>query len=153
MHQKLAPDPFLILLNNLKQPLHARNSFKNEVFWKRTIKKPLKSLLYLFFLIQSLLMDKVIKNKRGLELGTSRSSGHKTSSEKLLYSLHIIWPILMMQILSANLCKSIHDIVNYSISICPLESGKCGKEAKKITKIWISREWKELFRWNKKHFS
>ena len=29
VHQKLAPDPFLILLNNLKQPLHARNSFKN----------------------------------------------------------------------------------------------------------------------------
>ena len=23
----------------------------------------------------------------------------------------------------------------------------------KITKIWISGEWKELFRWNKKHFS
>ena len=28
MHQKLAPDPFLILLNNPKQPLQARNSFK-----------------------------------------------------------------------------------------------------------------------------
>ena len=43
VHQKLAPDPFLILLNNLKQPLHARNSFKNKVFWKRTTKKPEKS--------------------------------------------------------------------------------------------------------------
>ena len=30
--QKLAPDPFLILLNNPKQPLHTRNSFKNKVF-------------------------------------------------------------------------------------------------------------------------
>ena len=30
--QKLAPDPFLILLNNPKQPLHARNSFKNKIF-------------------------------------------------------------------------------------------------------------------------
>ena len=40
MHQKLAPDPFLILLNNPKQPLDARNSFKNKVFWKRIIKKP-----------------------------------------------------------------------------------------------------------------
>ena len=29
-------------------------------------------------------MDKVIKNKRGLELVTSCSSGHKTSSEKFL---------------------------------------------------------------------
>ena len=28
MHQKLVPEPFLILLNNPKQPLHARNHFK-----------------------------------------------------------------------------------------------------------------------------
>ena len=27
VHQKLAPDPFLILLNNPKQPSHARNYF------------------------------------------------------------------------------------------------------------------------------
>ena len=30
---------------------------------------------------------------------------------------------------------------------------KVWKRREKITKIWISREWKELFRWNKKHFS
>ena len=35
-------------------------------------------------------MDKVIKNKTGLELVTSPSSGHKTSSEKFLYSLYIM---------------------------------------------------------------
>ena len=29
MHQKLIPEPFLMLLNNPKQPLHARNSFIN----------------------------------------------------------------------------------------------------------------------------
>ena len=40
VYQKLVPDPFLILLCNLKQPLHARYSFKNKVFWKKTIKKP-----------------------------------------------------------------------------------------------------------------
>ena len=57
------------------------------------------------------------------------------------------------KITSANLYKSIHDIINYSTSMCPFESGKCGKEGKKITKIWISRERKELFRWYKKHFS
>ena len=38
--QKLAPDPFLILINNPKKPLHARNSFKSKVFLKRIIKKP-----------------------------------------------------------------------------------------------------------------
>ena len=40
MHQKLAPDPFLILLNNPKQPVHARNYFKSKIFGKRIIKKP-----------------------------------------------------------------------------------------------------------------
>ena len=29
MHQKLVPDPFLILVKNPKQPLH---SFKNKIF-------------------------------------------------------------------------------------------------------------------------
>ena len=43
VHQKLAPDPFLVLLNNPKQPLQSRNSFKNEIFWKEIIKKPLRS--------------------------------------------------------------------------------------------------------------
>ena len=43
MLQKLAPDPFLILLNNAKPPLHARNYFKNKVFRQRIIKRPLKS--------------------------------------------------------------------------------------------------------------
>ena len=33
--------------------------------------------------------------------------------------------------MSANLCKPIHDIINYFTSICPFESGKCGKEGKK----------------------
>ena len=39
------------------------------------------------------------------------------------------------KIASVNLCKSIHDITNYSNSICPLESGKCGKEGKKLQKL------------------
>ena len=43
VYQKLVPYPFLILLNKPIQPMHARNSFKNKVFWKRIIKKPLKN--------------------------------------------------------------------------------------------------------------
>ena len=31
MHQKLVQDPFLIVINNAKQPLDARNSFKNKI--------------------------------------------------------------------------------------------------------------------------
>ena len=32
VYQKVVSDPFLIWLNNPKQPLHAKNSFKNKVF-------------------------------------------------------------------------------------------------------------------------
>ena len=32
MHQKLVLDPYLILVNKPKQPLHARNSFKIKKF-------------------------------------------------------------------------------------------------------------------------
>ena len=49
VHQKLVPDPFLILVNNPKQPLYARTYFKNKIFWKTIIKKLLKKLT-LFFL-------------------------------------------------------------------------------------------------------
>ena len=40
MHQKLAADPFLILLNNPKKSLHARNYFKNKIFLIRIMEKP-----------------------------------------------------------------------------------------------------------------
>ena len=46
VHQTLISDPFLILVNNPKQPLHASNSFTNRIFWKRIIKKVLKSLFF-----------------------------------------------------------------------------------------------------------
>ena len=41
----------------------------------------------------------------------------------------------MAKIASANLCKSFHNIINYFTFICPFESGKCGKEGKKLQKI------------------
>ena len=43
------------------------------------------------------------------------------------------WVIAKIE--SANLCKSIHDIINYFSSICPFESGKCGKEGQKLQKF------------------
>ena len=42
------------------------------------------------------------------------------------------WVIL--KITSANLCKPNYNI-NYSTFICPFESGKCGKEGKKLQKF------------------
>ena len=32
MHQKLVTNPFSVLVNNPKQPFHARNSFENKIF-------------------------------------------------------------------------------------------------------------------------
>ena len=48
-----------------------------------------------------------------------------------------------------------HDIINYSTSICPFESGKNGKEEGKTQKFeYLENETSFLnFRWNKKHFS
>ena len=72
MHQKLVPDPFLILVNNPKKEDFGRRLSKN-------LKK-----VYFFFRTQSFLMDRVIRNKKGLELVTSHSLGYKISSEKFL---------------------------------------------------------------------
>ena len=57
MHQKLATDPFLILLNNpiiLDNPVSENLIFKvsenlkNKVFWNRIIKKPEKKISSFF---------------------------------------------------------------------------------------------------------
>ena len=50
MQQKLVPDSFFILVSNPKQPLHARNSFKNKIFWKGIIYHKTWKKLTLFFL-------------------------------------------------------------------------------------------------------
>ena len=41
---------------------------------------------------------------------------------------------MISKITSASLCIPIHDI-NFSTSICPFESRKCGKEGKKLQKF------------------
>ena len=46
---------------------------------------------------------------------------------------------MFFQNLPAHLYKSIHDIINYSTSICRFESGKCGKEGKNYENVNISR--------------
>ena len=53
-----------------------------------------------------------------------------TKFDDVIYSG--FWVILKIK--SVNLCKPIYDIINYSTSICPSESGKCGKEGKKLQK-------------------
>ena len=83
MHQKLAPDPSLILLNSQNSHCIQEILFLKRYF-ERGLSQYLKKLA-LFFLSNPLPLDKVIKNKRGLQLVTSRSSGYKTSLKIFLY--------------------------------------------------------------------
>ena len=43
------------------------------------------------------------------------------------------------KITSGNLCKPIHDIINYSTFICPFEPRNCGKEDKNYKNLNILR--------------
>ena len=100
--------------------------------------KPLKKLTLIFLSNPDPLNGKVFKNKKGLELVTSRSSGYETSSQKLLSDL--VWWCNWKWFLSYSknyTCKfmqvnSWH--LNYSTSICPFESGNYGKKEEKLQK-------------------
>ena len=161
MRQKKASDSFLVLPNRQKQPLHARNSFSNNIFWKRIIKMPLKRWLDFFFQTQSLLMDKVIKNKRDLELVTSHSSGYKLSSKYAFIRYMLsdqVWWCNVNQFLNNSknyICKFMqvnwwhHKLFqsHWSFRIWKVWKGK-----EKIIKIWKSQERKKLFRLTKNIF-
>ena len=55
-----------------------------------------------------------------------------TQPSDKMQSAHIkLWEFV--KITSTNLCKPIHDIINYSTFTCCFEFGKCGKEEKKIS--------------------
>ena len=107
-------------------------------------------------------MEKVIKSKRGLELATSRSSGYEPSSENSficnILSDQVWWCNirLLLSYFKNYICRFVqansgyHKLFHFHLSFC---IWRVWKVRKKITKIWISRERKELFRWNKKHFS
>ena len=54
------------------------------------------------------------------------------------------------------LIKTIDDVINYKICLRSFSKPMAGRQKRgkaRNTKIWISWEGKELFRWNKKHFS
>ena len=115
------------------------------------------------FWTQSLLMDKVFKKETGS--GTSDKTLFRLRNKLAKISFLVIYYLTQLdgviwsgfwvtpKIAPANLCKTIHDIINYTTFICPFESGKESVERKgKITKIWISWERTEIFRRNKKTF-
>ena len=52
---------------------------------------------------------------------------------------------IIPKVISANLCKSMHDIINFSFFICPFESGKWGKEGKELQKFEYFEKVKSFF--------
>ena len=125
VHPKPVPDPLLILVNNPKQHLHARNSFRNKIFWISKSPKFDDVIQSHFWAISKIKFANFCKTSHDIiNCSTYISPFEKqqvpeTSEQWLLFHLHL--------------------------------SG--GVERKrKNTKIQISWE-SELFRWNKKHFS
>ena len=55
--------------------MYARKPFENKIFWKKVVKKPCISQLDFFLFTQPFFMEKIMKNKRGLEFVTSLSLG------------------------------------------------------------------------------
>ena len=111
---------------------------------KEDYQKALKKLS-LFFLSNPVPFNgQSYQKQKGLELVTSCSSGWETNSQNFFATYVLseqVWWCNIKQFLSfpkitpACLCKPIHDIIDYSISVCPLESGKCGKEGGKLQKF------------------
>ena len=93
-------------------------------------------------------MENILKNKKGP--GPSDHLLFRLQSKlrkiPLIYDLtkfdnvaqSSLWVI--QKITSANLCQSIHGIINYSHLICTFEFRKWGKEGKKIQKYLKNTE-------------
>ena len=105
----------------------------------RKLSKIFQRLTSFSFWTQSLLMNKIIRNKRDLELVTNHYSDYETSHKNFFISYILsdqVWSCNIKRFLSYSkitpeyLCKPNHNIINYSTSICPFESGKCGIKKK-----------------------
>ena len=118
MHQKLAPDPFLILLINPKQPLHTRNL--KISYSERGLPKTLKKIKFIFFFLNPVPFNRQIYQKQKGS-GTSHQSIFKSGNKLRKISLFIIY------------YQTKFDDFIHSTSICPFESGKW-EVRKKITK-------------------
>ena len=156
---KASPRPLFYFGKQPKTAIACKKFFWKQGILKGGYQKPLKKLTWFFFRTQSLLIEKVIKNKRGLELVTSRSSDYEKKLFILFTLSDEVWWCNIKRFWSYSknyTCKVMqasswhHKLFYFHLFFC---IWKAWKERGKITKIWISRERKELFRWNKKHFS
>ena len=84
-------------------------------------------------------MDKLIKNWRSLELVTSCSLGHETSSQKFLYSLYIIW--LSDQVWRCNVKQFLSYSKNYICKFMQVSSWH-HKLFHFHLSFWIWKVWK-----------
>ena len=150
MHQKLAPDSFLILLNNPKQPVHGRNYFKSKIL-KEDYQKALKILTLVFLSNPVSLNGQNCQKQKGSE--TSDQSLFRSRNRKIQKNSFIrfissdqIWWCNVKQFLSYSknyICKFMqvnswhYKLFHFHLSFWIWKVLK-GKE--KITKIWKSRE-------------
>ena len=132
-------------------------------YFQRGLSKTFKKLNIFFpFWAQSLLMDEIIKNKRGLELVIVRLQVMKQVHKNFFISYILpdqVWRFNIKQFLSysKNCTWKLmqtnswqHKLFHFHLSFW---IWKVWKGRGKITKTWISRKRKEFFRSNKKHFS
>ena len=120
----------------LRAVLFLKNFFENKTFWKSITKKPLKNQFYFSFRTQSLLKDKVIKNKKSLELMTSRSWGCETSSKISFFSY-----MLSDQVLWSNVKQFLSYSKNYICKFMQVISWH-HKLFHFHLSFWIWRVWK-----------
>ena len=114
--------------------------FEKKYILKGYYQKSFKKLAYFFLSILVPFYREYYKNKRGLELITSISSGCKTYSEKFLFLWFItleLWWFYTEWILrySKNVCKSIHNVIIILISSGPLQNVERKGTEGKITKL------------------
>ena len=98
---KASPRPLFYFGKQPKTAIAARNSFKNKIFWKGIIKN-LWKVNFIFFFSNPVPFNRksYIKNKKGLELVTSRSSGYETRHKNLFISYQISYQLLVIKLLS-----------------------------------------------------
>ena len=148
MHEKLASDSFLILLNNPKQPSNTRYSFKNRVFLKEDSFQP------------------VPFNRQGYQIEKGSGTSHQSTlrPQKKFRKIHIFVIFLSDQVWWCNGKQFLSYSKNFIFKLMQVNSWHHKlfhfHLSFWIWKVWKRREnitkrlkWKEVFRWNKKHFS
>ena len=130
-------------------------------YFARGLSKPLKKLTLFFLLNLVPFNGQSYQKQKGP--GTSDQSLFRLRNKFTKISLLVMYyPTkfdgviqngfgVIPKITPANLCKPIHDINNYSTSICPLESEKCRKKEEKLLKFeYLGNEMSFL---DERHFS